>query len=99
MLLEVRFSPRLDPVVVKAVLRMDVEEMSIADVWRAAGSRAVETGSARPGYHSILRIVLDERRRRVERRNAIAEAIDEAWSTTGTDYEKLVVRLASTRRR
>ena len=78
---------------------MDVEGMSIADVWRAAGSLAVEAGLDRPGYHSILHIVLDERRRRVERRDAIVAAIDEAWSTTGTDYEKLVVRLAATRRR
>jgi hypothetical protein len=78
---------------------MDVEGMSIADVWRAAGSLAVEADLDRPGYHSILHIVLHERRRRVERRDAIVAAIDEAWSTTGTDYEKLVVRLAATRRR
>jgi hypothetical protein len=66
---------------------MDVEGMSIADIWRAAGSRAVASGLARPGYHSILRLVLDERRRRIERRNAIADAVDEAWTPTGIDYE------------
>ena len=94
-----RFSPRLDPIVVWAVRRMDVEGMSIADIWRAAGSRAVASGLARPGYHSILRLVLDERRRRIERRNAIADAVDEAWTPTGIDYEKLLARLAATRPR
>jgi hypothetical protein len=43
--------------------------------------------------------VLDERRRRIERRNAIADAVDEAWTPTGIDYEKLLVRLAATRPR
>ena len=78
---------------------MDVEHLSIAEAWRAAGDVAVKLGVPRPGYHSVLRIVLDERDRRACRREAIVEALDEAWSLTGTDYEKLVTRLARTRPR
>jgi hypothetical protein len=93
-----RFSPRLDPAVVEAVRRMDVEHRSVADMWREAGGMAVRLGLARPGYHSILGLVLEERRRRAERREAILQAVDELWSYTGTDYETLVRRLVDTRR-
>ena len=58
----------------------------------------MQLGLARPGYHSILRLVLEERRRRAERREAILQAVDELWSCTGTDYEPLVRRLVETRR-
>jgi hypothetical protein len=77
---------------------MDVDRLSIAAVWRQAGLVAVEHGLPRPGYHSIRRLVHDERLRRAERREAIADAVDELWSFTGTDYEKLARRLAQTRR-
>jgi hypothetical protein len=77
---------------------MDVERLSIAEVWREAGSLSVRLGVSRPGYHSILRLVLEERGRRAERREAILQAVDELWSYTGTDYETLVRRLVETRR-
>jgi hypothetical protein len=85
-------------VVVEAVRRMDVERLSIADVWREAGRLSVRLGTARPGYHSVLRLVLEERGRRAERREAISQALDELWFYTGTDYETLVRRLVETRR-
>ena len=94
-----RFSPRLDPLVVATVRRMDVDRVSIAEAWRAAGDLASQLGVARPGYHSVLKIVLAERNRRAQQREAIVEAVDEMWSHTGMDYEKLVGRLAEAKRR
>jgi hypothetical protein len=47
----------------------------------------------------VLSIVLEERERRAARREAIAGAVDELWSYTGTDYETFARRLAGTRRR
>ena len=93
-----RFSSRLDPSLVAAVQRMDVERLSVADVWRQAGLLAVECGLPRPGYHSIRRLVHEERHRRVERRDAIAQALDEAWSFTGANSGTLLRRLDETRR-
>ena len=77
---------------------MDVDRRSIADVWREAGDIANELGNIRPCYHSILRIVLEERRRRADRRAAVAQAIDELWAYRGIDYGALARRLAETRR-
>jgi hypothetical protein len=94
----VRFSARLDTRLVDVVRTADVERSSIADIWRVAGETADRLGLCRPGYHSVLRLVRDERERRAARRAAIVEAIDELWSHTGTDYETLVRRLAKTRR-
>ncbi len=93
-----RFSPRLDPVVVEAVRRMDVDHRSVADMWREAGGIAVRFGLVRPGYHSILGLVLEERRRRSECREAVLQAMDEVWSYTGVDYETLARRIVETRR-
>ena len=65
------YAPRrtvLDPILVESVRRMDVERLSVADVWRQAGALAVSLGLIRPSYHSVLKIVLTERRRRAERR-------------------------------
>jgi hypothetical protein len=90
------FAPRLDPRLVEAVQHADVERLSIADVWRLAGAEAGRLGLCRPGYHSILRLVLAERERRAARREAIAEAVDELWAFTGTDLEKLAKRLRAT---
>jgi hypothetical protein len=77
---------------------MDVERLSVADVWRHAGSVAVGLGLARPGYHSVRKLVQVERARRIERREAIVGAVDEMWSFRATDYDKLAARLAETRR-
>lgn len=77
---------------------MDVERMSIADVWREAAEVAERLGLYRPGYHTVLAIVLLERRRRADRRAALAEAAGEAWAWKGTDYAKLARRLSETRR-
>ena len=71
--------------------------MSIADTWRLVGDTAEGLALCRPGYHSVRRLVLRERERRAERRAAIADAVDELWSYTGTDYEALVRRLVETR--
>lgn len=84
---------------VAAVRRMDVDRLSIADVWRQAGRLAIQLGVTRPGYHSVLRIVLEEQERRAECRKAIAEAVDELWAYKGTNYSKLARRLSDTRRR
>ena len=92
------FSPRLDRRLVEAVLTADVEAMSIADTWRLVGETAERLGLCRPGYHSVRWLVVRERERRAERRAAIADAIDELWSYTGTDYETLARRFAQTRR-
>ena len=94
-----KFSPTLEDPLVDAVRRADVERLSIADVWRLAGETALQLGLCRPGYHSVLRIVLDERERRATRREAIAAAVDEVWAHHGTGYETLARRLAETRRR
>jgi hypothetical protein len=94
----VDFSPRVDPRLVAAVRMMDVERMSVAEIWRSTGLAASRLGLCRPGYHSVLRIALDERQRRAARREAIVQALDELWAYTGTDYEALVRRLAETRR-
>lgn len=92
-------SPGLDRRLVHVVLRADVERMSIADTWRLVGETAERLSLCRPGYHSVRRLVLRERERRAARRAAIADAVDELWSHTGTDYETLARRLAETRRR
>jgi hypothetical protein len=94
----VRFSPRLDSRLIDAIRTADVERMAIADVWRDVGVTAERLGLCRPGYHAVLRLVLEERRRRAARREAILDAADELWSHTGTDYEKLARRLDDTRR-
>jgi hypothetical protein len=65
----VNFSPPLHDRLVRTVRRMDVEHMSFADAWRLAGAEAERLGLCRPGYHSI-RLVLDERERRIARRRA-----------------------------
>ena len=93
-----KFSPRLDHRLVETVQAMDVERLSIAAVWRLAGATAAELGLCRPGYHSVLRITLEERERRAARREAISDAVSELWSYTGTDYETVVRRLVSARR-
>lgn len=83
---------------VRAVRRMDVEDLSIAEVWRRTGRVASGLGLYRPGYHAVLAIVLDERRRREARRDALATGADELWAYKGVDYGTLVQRLAETRR-
>lgn len=93
-----QFSPRLDDRVVATIRRADVERMSIADVWRQAGETAERLGLCRPGYHSVLRLVLAERKRRAERRDAILDGIDQLWAEHGVDYEVLARRLSRTRR-
>jgi hypothetical protein len=85
-------------VLVDAVRRMDVDALSIAEIWRQAGATAGHLGVSRPGYHSVLAVVLEERRRHADRREAIAEAVGEVWAFKGTDYGKLTRRLAQTRR-
>jgi hypothetical protein len=97
--LAVEFAPRVDHRLVEVVQHADVERSSIADVWRLVGAEAEHLGVSRPGYHSILRLVLAERERRAARREAIAEAVGELWAFTGTDVEKLVGRLRTTQRR
>lgn len=92
-----RFSPRLDAVLVEIVRRADVERMSIAEVWRQASDAAERLGMCRPGYHSILAIVVEERRRREQRRKALADAAGELWAYTGVDYATLARRLSETR--
>ena len=82
-----------------AVRHADVERVSIADVWRSVGCTAQQLGLCRPGYHAIRALVLMERERRAARREALADALAELWSYTGTDYEKLATRLARTARR
>jgi hypothetical protein len=93
------FSPRLDRRLADAVCRADVERASVADVWRSVGETAGRLGLCRPGYHSVRRLVLEERERRAARREAIADAVGELWSYTGTDYEALATRLARSARR
>jgi hypothetical protein len=44
----VKFSPVLHDRLVCAVRRADVERMSIADVWRLAGTEAGRLGLCRP---------------------------------------------------
>ena len=92
------FSPRIDDRLAQAARRAHVEQDSIADIWRSVGRTAEQLGLCRPGYHSIRGLVVRERQRRAERREAIVDAIWELWSYTGTDYEKLVTRLAGTTR-
>lgn len=92
------FSPRLDRRLVEVVFEADVERLSIAETWRLVGERAERLALCRPGYHSVRQLVLRERERRAERRDAIVDAVEELWSYTGTDYETLARRLAATRR-
>ena len=77
---------------------MDVDRRSIADMWREAGTLANSHGAIRPSYHSILKIVLEERRRRALRREAVTKAVDQLWAYRGVDYGALARRLAETRR-
>ncbi|MGZ8688160.1 MAG: hypothetical protein ACXWZP_07005 [Gaiellaceae bacterium] len=93
-----KFSPQLHDRLVHAVRSMDVERMSIADAWRLAGGEAERLGLCRPGYHSVLARVLDERERRIARREAILGAVDELWAFTGPDISGLIDRLSETRR-
>lgn len=93
-----QFAPRLDPSVVDAVHRMPVDSMSIADAWRRAGALAVELGLCRPSYHAVLHLVVDERKRRAERREDAREAVDDLWAYTGIDYARVARRMAETRR-
>jgi hypothetical protein len=94
----VDFSPRIDRRLVEVACRSDVDRLTIAAVWRSVGCAADQLELCRPGYHSVRTLVLDERERRAARREAIAEALAELWSYTGTDYETLVRRLARTAR-
>jgi hypothetical protein len=77
---------------------MDVDRRSIADMWREAGDLANGHGAIRPSYHSILKLVLEERRRRALRREALTQAVGELWAYRGIDYAALARRLAETRR-
>lgn len=77
---------------------MDVERLSAADVWRQVSGVAGGLGLFRPGYHSVLALVLDERRRRADLRDALEAAFVELWAYKGTDYAKLARRLSETRR-
>jgi hypothetical protein len=95
----VKFSPLLHDRLVHVVRRADVERMSIADVWRLAGAEAGRLGLCRPGYHSILALVLEEREHRTARREAVLDAVDELWAYTGPDISGLIERLGDTRRR
>lgn len=93
-----KFSPLLDEGLVHVVTRMDVERMSAAQVWRLAGAEAERLELCRPGYHSILALVLEERERRRARREAILIAIGELWAYTGPVVVELAQRLSETRR-
>lgn len=88
----------MHPRLVNAVCRMDVEDLSIAEVWRRSGEIAGQLGLYRPGYHAVLTIVLAERERRAARREALTTAADELWASKGVDYGSLGRRLAATRR-
>ena len=93
-----QFSPRLDARLIEVVRTAEVERMSVAETWRLVGETAERLSLCRPGYHSVLRLVLEERDRRAARRAAITDAVSEVWSYTGIDYQALARRLAETRR-
>lgn len=91
------FSPRVHWLLVQAAERADVDRLAISDVWRLVGVEADRLGLTRPSYHSVRRIVREERERRRARRDALREAVDELWGYTGVDYLKLGRALSDTR--
>ena len=64
--------PRLHALVVA----LDRGDVSIAATWRAVGEAAWELGLPRPGYHTVRKLVLSERRRRAARTATRAAALD-----------------------
>ena len=94
----VQFATRIEGRLKQAIVRADVERMSIAAVSRLAGVEAERLGVTRPSYDAVRRLVLVERARRQDRRDALRTAADEVFAYTGVDYLKLTGAMLATRR-
>jgi hypothetical protein len=94
----VRFATRIEGRLKDMIVRADVERMSIAAIARLAGAEAERLGMTRPSYDAVRRLVLTERRRRQDRRDALKTAADEIFAYTGVDYLKLTDAMLATRR-
>jgi hypothetical protein len=95
---DVRFATTIEPLLLDTIVRFDVEMLSIAGVNRLAGLEADRLGMTRPSYDAVRRIVIAERCRRRERREALLTAADELWAYRGVDYSKLTDAMLATRR-
>ncbi len=76
---------------------MDVDHLSIAEIWRQASIVAGEHGLYRPGYHAVLAIVRDERSRRALRRDAACVLARDAKEDFVVNHHKVLAsaRLSS----
>jgi hypothetical protein len=84
--------------VLDAIARLDDERQPIAETCRRVGDFANRNGLPRPSYVHLSRLVVADRERRRERREAIADAVFETLRYGGTDVHRLAERLRDTKR-
>jgi hypothetical protein len=63
-------APRLDPRLLRALVRLDDPEVPIAETWRRSREDAAKLDLPRPSYECVRQLVHDARRRRARRRAA-----------------------------
>ncbi|MFN8224672.1 MAG: hypothetical protein U0R50_15650 [Gaiellales bacterium] len=93
-----RFAAPIEGELKRWLVHADVEELTFAQLTRAAGVEAERLGALRPTYYSVRRLAILERERRRLRREALIEAAGEVYAYTGVNYAKLTVALLETSR-
>ena len=63
-------APRLDPKLVRTLVRLDDPTVPIAETWRRSRERAAQLDVPRPSYECVRLLVRDARRQRARRRLA-----------------------------
>ena len=63
-------APRLDPRLLRALVRLDDPRVPIAETWRRSREDAANLGLPRPSYECVRQLVHDARRQRTRRRAA-----------------------------
>lgn len=91
-----KFAPRYDARLVRAIQQLADETVPIAEVCRRAGARAEELGVPRPSYGGVSRIVHAERAQKAQVRRADT-AVDPG-AGAGWVHDPVVGR-STTRRR
>jgi hypothetical protein len=74
-------APRLDPDLLKALVRLDDPTVPIAETWRRSREHAAKLDVPRPSYECVRQLVRDARRQRARRRAARETVIGVALYT------------------
>src|SRR5262245_55009736 len=74
-----RFSPRLHPLLVHELWRLDDGHRPFPELWREVSRFAWKLGLSSPGYHAVRTVVRAERERRAAQREALLIALEESF--------------------